>query len=302
MARNWFGEGLVLLVLLAGCDGTDGAARPKGVVADAAALDSVVIKMTEFTVPAGQEIYKCQNFSNPFGTQVDIDRFESHMPEGSHHMIVFFMDGADAGVTNGPLEDCSGSEFHPNVFGAQTPDSVIDLPSGIGVTIPATTSLRYQLHFINTSTADEVAGVTTTFHIAKSGSITSHAGQLLFSNEDISIPPNGTAQVTKTCSAPTPISLLGVSAHVHRHAVDFVATTDGTQLYETKSWTDATPVRFNPPFALPANQGVTFTCSYVNDTAVAVTFGQSALTDEMCILGGIYYPVTDVTSPNIVCF
>jgi len=89
---------------------------------------------------------------------------------------------------------------------------------------------------------------------------------------------------------------------VHRHAVDFVATTDGTVLYETKTWSEPVPRRFDPPFVLAANQGVTFTCTYMNDSSTTIKFGESAVTDEMCILGAIYYPVADVTSPNIVCF
>ena len=296
------GVGGILFLVCAACGNTTKAAQRHPTAAepaDAPRADDTVIEMTPFSVPVGKEMYKCQNFTNPFGSApVDIDRFEAHMPQGAHHMIVFFVDG----VTDAPLEDCSGAEFHPNVFGAQTPDSVIDLPAGVGVTVPPGTGLRYQLHFINTTETDATATVTTRFHVAKPGSIVNHAGQLIFSNEDITVLPEQAAQVTKTCSSPTDISLLGVSAHVHSHAVDFTATTNGTLLYETKSWTDETPVRFAPPFPLPANQGVTFTCSYQNHTGTTVSFGQSAITDEMCILGGIYYPVVDVTSPNVVCF
>ena len=286
------------LLVVGGCTDPSHPTSPTSGSADARADGSVVLDMESFTVPPGKEAYKCQNFTNPFGGRVDVDRFEAHMPVGSHHMIVFFVDG----VTDGPLEDCSGSEFHPNVFGAQTPDGIIDLPPGIGVTIPETTGLRYQLHFVNTGEQDAVATVTTKFHVAAPGAITQHAGQLLFSNESITIPPGVPTQVTKTCSVPQDLSLLGVSAHMHQHAVDFTATSGGTLLYETKSWSEPAPARFNPPFRLPANQGITFTCSYVNDTSQTVTFGESALTDEMCILGGIYYPVQDVTSPNVVCF
>lgn len=260
--------------------------------------ETIVIKMTDFLVPAGVETYKCQNFSNPFGTTIDVDTFESHMPAGSHHMIVFFVDG----VTDGPLEDCSGSEFHGNVFGAQTPDSIIDLPPGVGVTVPAAMGLRFQLHYVNTSENDVTAGVTTSFHVAKAGSITQHAGQLIFSNESITIPPSVPTQVTKTCSVPSPISILGASAHMHRHAVDFIATSNGNMIYRTPGQTDPVPTRFDPPLQLPANQGVTFTCSYLNDTSRTISFGESALTDEMCIFAAIYYPVADVTFPNIPCF
>jgi hypothetical protein len=292
------------VMLLGACGTSSHSSTTPEEKPDAASADSVVVNLQDFDVPAGKEVYKCENFPNPFGSAVDIDRFESHMPVGSHHMIVFFMDGSpDAGGgAFGDLEDCSGAEFHPNVFGAQTPDSVIDLPKGIGVAVPAATWLRVQLHFINLSEKDATAGVTMRFHVAKPGAVTQHAGQLLFSNEDITVQPHSQGSATKTCTVPSDISLLGVSSHMHSHATEFVATTAGTTLYETKSWSDAVPNRFEPPFPLPANQDVTFTCSYTNDTATLVQFGQSAITDEMCILGGIYYPVADVTSPNVVCF
>lgn len=270
--------------------------------ADAAAPDGgndVVIQMDTFPVAPGGESYKCQNFANPFGGEtVDVDRFEAHMPVGSHHMIVFFVDD----ITDGPLEDCSGSEFHPNVFGAQqAPDSVMAMPAGVGVAMPKTSGLRLQLHVINDTEQELTAGVTTRFHVAAPGSVVNHAGQLLFSNEDIDVPPGVPTKVTKTCMVPKDISLIGASAHVHRHAVDFLATAGDRTIYETMGWTDLTPARFDPPLGLAAGSPVTFTCSYVNDTTTTLTFGESALTDEMCILGGIYYPVDDTNSPNILC-
>jgi hypothetical protein len=285
------------LLLLEGCGENATLPRQDPAMPDGSSAADVAIEMEDFSVPPGGEVYKCQNFANPFGKAVDIDRFEAHMPAGSHHMIVFFVDD----ITDGALEDCSGTEFHPNVFGSQTPDGVVDLPHGIGVAVPPTSGLRFQLHVVNTSQKDEVATVATKFHVATPGSIREHAGQFFFSNMSFSIPPSVPTEVTKTCSLTTPISILGVSAHVHKHAVDFVASSGGTTLYKTKDLAEPIPNRFDPPFELPANQDVTFTCSYVNDTNTAITFGESALTDEMCIFAGIYYPVEDVTNPNILC-
>src|SRR5205814_8214874 len=134
---------------------------------DAGDGHEVAIQMTEFSVEPGGEAYRCQNFANPFGGPVDVDRFEAHMTEGSHHMIVFFVDD----ITDGPLEECSGSEFHPNVFGAQTPDGVIDLPRGVGVAMPPRSGLRFQLHYVNEADHPVTAGVKTRFHVADPGSI-----------------------------------------------------------------------------------------------------------------------------------
>ena len=298
---------LSVAALTVACSGNEGAAKapekkpvaatPEGGT-DAASGHDVVIDMTEFSVEPGGEAYRCQNFANPFGGAVDVDRFEAHMTEGSHHMIVFFVDD----ITDGPLEECSGSEFHPNVFGAQTPDGVIDLPSGVGVAMPPQSGLRFQLHYVNETDHAVSAGVKTRFHVAAPGSIVNHAGQLLFSNEEIEVPPSQQVDVTKTCNLTKGISVLGASAHVHRHAVNFVATAGDTLIYRTTGWSDLTPARFTPPLELPEGQAVTFTCTYMNNTGTTLKFGESALTDEMCILGAIYYPVDDVTLPNLLCF
>jgi hypothetical protein len=62
---------------------------------------TVTIKTTSRTVAAGEEAFFCQNFSNPFGQDVDVLQSESFMTPGSHHMFVFYEQGA----TDGPLED-----------------------------------------------------------------------------------------------------------------------------------------------------------------------------------------------------
>jgi hypothetical protein len=49
---------------------------------------SVTLVSDTFTIPAGKDVYKCQDFANPFhGQQVDIIKHESHMAEGSHHVL-----------------------------------------------------------------------------------------------------------------------------------------------------------------------------------------------------------------------
>src|SRR6185503_13960103 len=70
--------------------------------------ETVTLTMDPFVVHAGEEVYKCQNFANPFNGDAEIARFESHMTPGSHHMLLFHGDEYDA---DGPLVDCSGLEF-----------------------------------------------------------------------------------------------------------------------------------------------------------------------------------------------
>jgi hypothetical protein len=46
-------------------------------------------------------------------------------------------------------------------------------------------------------------------------------------------------------------------------------------------------------------QSITWDCSYYNDTGSALTFGDSAAKNVMCIYIGQYYPA-NATSPDII--
>ena len=50
------------------------------------------------------EIYRCQNFANPFGGDAYVSGFASKMTVDSHHLLLFFREDA----TNDPIEACSG--------------------------------------------------------------------------------------------------------------------------------------------------------------------------------------------------
>ena len=55
----------------------------------------ITLTMSPFVVPAGGEVYKCQNFANPFGgADTEVTAFESHMTKGSHHLLLFYKPGA----------------------------------------------------------------------------------------------------------------------------------------------------------------------------------------------------------------
>src|SRR5262245_48943428 len=76
---------------------------------------TITLTMSPFVVPARSEVYRCQNFANPFGGEGAFDAIESHMSPGSHHLAVFYRDG----ITDGPVEECSGLEFSAEPFSTQ---------------------------------------------------------------------------------------------------------------------------------------------------------------------------------------
>ena len=90
----------------------------------------MILTTEPFVVPSGEEVYRCQNFANPFGSDVEVQRTELYMTPGSHHMFAFYREGAQ----NGALETCSGLEFD-RALHEVVPDLVIlddELPDGRG--------------------------------------------------------------------------------------------------------------------------------------------------------------------------
>jgi len=279
-----------------GSGSSSGADPDAGVSAD-----SVTFTMGPFTVPAGSEVFKCQTFANPFGGQaVDIKEYDEQMTQGSHHMFLFFSPGA----TDGAIEDCpsGGVEFHPYPFGAQTPSATLTYPPTVGSHIAGSMGFMLNAHFINIETTPYQATMTVTLHLATPGSVTQYAGVMFMNQYGITVPPTDMPSTsTATCKVPYAINVMGSSSHMHNRATDFVAMSGSQMLYSTQTWADPIPGKYDPPLPLAAGAPVTWTCTYVNDTTETLTFGESALTNVMCIFSMQFYPVQDPNNPTIDC-
>jgi hypothetical protein len=255
--------------------------------------------MDSFTVPAGAEIYNCQNFANPFGgMDTEVSGFESHMSVGSHHLLLFWEDASDpanyvpTGSPNGPLQSCSGLEFAATPYGSQTQDDSLTFPPGIASLMPGTSSFRIQSHYLNTTSATVTAQVEVTFHIAAPGTVTAQAGVLFVVDPKIKVLPATSATVTDDCTLPQDMNLLRVESHMHRHGTHFLASMAGSTIYDTTTWSDPKPALFAPAKSFKQGDPLHFECAFTNTGTTTLTFGESALTNEMCILTASFYPIT----------
>ncbi len=94
-------------------------------------------------------------------------------------------------------------------------------------------------------------------------------------------------------------------SHMHARGVDFVATTDDTAasarigaLYQTTTWSEPQPraLPYDPPVTVHAGSIITYSCTYDNPSDETFVQGQSAATNEMCILDGMYWPRQDTAT------
>jgi hypothetical protein len=264
---------------------------------------TVTLEMDPFTVAPGKEIYMCQTYANPFqGEQVDIKTYDLDMAKGSHHMFLFYVDGApDGAAVHCPQ---GGNSFAAFTLGSQSPKDTQTFPEGVGAAIPATTGFQMMVHYINVG-SDPIQGhVKVVMSIAKPGIVTQHAGVIFLNNTDLRVP--ATTQpytATKSYTLPQDVYILSTASHMHQRATSFVSSerqgdaSTGTTLFETTEWAEPPAKVYTPPLHLTAGTNLDWSCTYVNDTSSTLVFGESATKNVMCIGVSIYYPVADITSP-----
>ncbi len=263
---------------------------------------AVTITMASFTVPPNSEVWKCQDFANPFGgQQVDVRTWDFDMTEGSHHMTLFNMPG----VADGPLVDCE--QGVPNAvsysFGAQNPKAKYTYPDGVGEAIPAGMGFTINSHYLNATASPIQATVVIKIFVAKPGVVTQHAGSYQGVLLTISVPPTQGQPVTvgSTCSLPQDMNVLAAAGHIHTRASHFVVSTGGKTLFETDV-ENSLPSEFSPPMQLKKGDDITWSCVYKNETDAALVYGPSALTNVMCNTVLTFYPVPDISNPIVSCF
>jgi len=259
--------------------------------------ETLTLKMDSFTVPPGGEVYRCQNFKNPFGgADAEVSAFESHMTGGSHHLLLFYKDKA----VDTAVESCSGLEFAATPYSTQLPDDSLEFPAGVAALIPPTKGFRMQSHYLNTSSQPLEAHVEITFHLAKPGTVKDHAGVLFVVEPDFSIQPNSTQVVNHKCKLPFDMNLVKAGSHMHKHGTHFDATIGTEKIFETTTWDEPKPTLFAPAKAVKGGSTLNFNCTFVNNSANTLTFGESAEDNEMCIFVSSFYP-TPAGQATVFC-
>ncbi len=280
----------------AGADATSSTSASSGgaasVDADVDDPNTVTITMGSFVVPAGAEIFMCQDFDNPFGgVDVAIGRSESDMTEGSHHLHVFY--GEDNPPSHTVAVCQNPFEFRSLLHVAGQPHLVTQYPAGMAAKLQGSLGLRLQSHYLNTGTTDIHASVVVKLTKVDPSTITKWVAQLYFNRTQLTVPVGSGQQVTTTCTVPStygPISLISGLSHMHMRGTHFVANTNkGVNLVDTTVWDEPPVQNYDPVIPLNPGDSITWTCTYDNETGAPLVFGDSAAKNEMCIYLARFY-------------
>jgi hypothetical protein len=245
------------------------------------------------SVPPGSEVFKCQDFTNPFGKDIGIVQEVTSLTPGSHHMFAFVLPNEQLTLKDN-LVDCPGGgvEFHDYLTTSGTPLATTTYPPDTGRIFSAGNGLRLNVHFINSGSDAKDAYVGYKVTYVDPAGLTNKVASIFLNQVGLRVPV-GTSTQSKTYTLTQDINLMDDASHMHKRGVHFVATTDsGQMLYDGTDWQEPKPKLFDPPLHLAAGTKITWACTYNNDTGQALGFGESAATNEMCIFPGEFYNAT----------
>jgi hypothetical protein len=290
----------------AGAGGASGALAGAGAGGARAAAPSGLPDITftyDVHVPAGAELLMCKYAALPAdrGT-IAVASSESHYTPGSHHMEAFRTDLTAIPANQADLWDCKSGMWFAHDRGvyyeAQQPDSHRELPPGVAHEFKPGEIVLLQSHYVNTTSGDLEAHVALTLHTVDMKDVKFEAGPILFSNARFSLAPHSKSRVTMTCPLSQDIHPAELWSHMHKQGTAFLATTSdapaaamlGESLYHEADWNEPHPRMYDPATTLHSGTTITFSCDFNNETDRTITYGDSALTNEMCIFHGMYWP------------
>jgi hypothetical protein len=295
---------------LVACTSGGAASVPSGRRVDASAaapaFPDIVFGMTGH-VDANAEMLDCLYVRMPSNRgEIAVGSAESTFTPGSHHFLVYRTSYAAIPTDAGSVHPCTDAEQFQGITGsyyeAQTPMVERELPPGVAHIFKPGEVLLMTAHYLNVTGAGIDTQVTFRLHTEDVARVQHQAGSIFFYNPSIDVPPYSEVTVTRTCPLDKDIDLALLWSHMHSRGINFTATSDDVEavqrvgdLYDSTTWSEPSARTFpdDPPVTLHSGSSVTYSCTYRNTTAQTFVAGQSAATNEMCILHGMYWPRLD---------
>ncbi len=290
-----------VLLLLTGCAGTNGPAVDRGKNPPVTPLakpeggKGFQIYMPPFDIQPDEEkeifIYK----NSPVQSTQYVNKVEFSMREGSHHFVLYTLNGATEQVIDGQVRTDIESEMQrPSrefVFGAQTSHAVYNFPPGVAMQMNAGDGLDLNAHYVNPTTELYQGEAYINLHTIPQSEVQHVAQPMLRADQGFSIPPQSTYTRTKNWGSfgkRTHLSLL--TSHAHKRMLSFkifkISGGDTTQIYQTLNWHEPDVIAQDMVFE--ANDHIYSETTWLNTTDQTIRFGFSS-EDEMNVIYGYYW-------------
>jgi hypothetical protein len=282
-------------------DGGDDGGDDDGPSIDAGATDSFDIVTPGIVIAPGDERTHCFYTTVPVDRAVGVARWSSTMSLGSHHMIVYALSGS-SDHAEGIEEDCNviggGSDIPAWTYSAQTPEAEFVMPEGVGIALGAEQKIVIEMHYLNATTDPITAHVELTGDVYAADEDFTPAAAFITYNTEIEIPSHGSGSAGGACAVPDGSKFFALSTHAHKRAVHTQVSDDGEVVFESDNWEHPGAEYWGGEPFYEFGDKLTYECDYENDLDVDVVDGPSAVTDEMCMAVGYFFPADG----PLVCF
>ncbi len=296
-----------------GAAGQGGAATPDAGVGGSAECDDppclplpaqgFQIRSSGTNIEPGDDREYCEVAKLP-GSPSDtyyVNRFELGLTPGSHHLIVTAIDpgsATEASMHEGDVVSCS--PFGAQAFG-ENQQPVIGIqhkyydekyPEGVGREYHGGQYIVFDLHMLNATASRVRARAAINFHTIDASKVQKKARVFAFVNYTINTPAGQQKDFLGECRFDHDLIVQKIVRHTHQWGTDFKVwytggEKDGQMIFASPDY-ETTDYSFDSPVLMKAGTGFRFQCSYNNTTDHALSFGFLA-SDEMCILGGVWY-------------
>ena len=269
----------------------------------------IVTPANGIAVMPGQELFMCYYRTLPNTAAIDVGAFQSYMTPGSSHHFIAYQVGAGSSTQSGStfpsqpdgtLQSCAfggGTWMYATSLAGEVIE--MDMPSGVGLPLPAGAQVMLNMHFINPTSTTAYPQVKMNFMFATN--VKYKAEAMVSFNTSIDVPPAtstgpGTQTVNGTCTASAGSQFFVMTTHTHMHGVDtkinLVRGGVTTNLVDTTDWEHPDVAVWDAPNFLTAQAGdqFTYSCAYLNMSTSAVVVGDTAATNEMCMAIGYFFP------------
>lgn len=267
------------------------------------------VRSARFTVPAGEEVFLCQLVDGAVEADAAVAQFESALPPGAHHAILFTTTSElPAGLMDRSCAEIFDlDELGPSVFWTAERHTTIDLPSGVALGLKKGTRLAIDLHFINPRRAPIEGEIAINMSFAKPEEVRQLAGVYSLVNFTLAVDPYARKLEQRRCDAKKEMNLLTTRLHMHysgKGAAVRIVRADGSivplatlERAEDAPWT----IFPFPGKRVALGDALEWECDYENPTGERMRFGASATDAVMCNAGGYYYPA-EAPGEVIQCF
>jgi hypothetical protein len=255
---------------------------------------------SKFTVIPG-ESYNQFYFSIPWPDGYVATRFGQKFDNKQvlHHWLMF---AQQFGMTPGTVE--------PNVLGTTlfTDAELIagwavggcttTFPENVGVHLPSTGVIMIQWHHYNNTGSPAQDGSAVQICAVPESSREHKAGLTFLGTENLRVGAGMTGEAAGTCvnDSPGPITIVAFTPHMHEIGINMkseVMRTGGSTMENVFDmpfvFDYQTNYMMNPPVVLMPGDSITSTCTWQNEGASQVGFGQSTK-QEMCYQFALSYP------------